>query len=405
VNASNSPAAVVIGAGPYGLAVAAHLLDRGVSVRVFGEPMDAWRHNMPEGMFLKSEPSASSLSAPQPGYRLEDYCRTIGVPPLREDQAVPIDLFVRYGRWFQEQLVPIEQQRVERVTPASNGFEIALGSGEVFTTRSVVMAAGHVQFTHVPPELRALAGGEPLPTAAVSHSSQHDDLSKFAGTDVAVVGRGQSALESAALLHESGAGVHLLVRASRVLWAGPPNLERTWRDKVLKPQSGLGPGWSHYGSERGAGLIRHLPAPTRLAIFRAVLGPAGAWWLHDRVEDVVEIRTSQSVAAASTEGDKVVLELAAPHGARQRLVVDHVLACTGYRVDVDSIEFLDQNLRARVDRVPASGFPSLNASFESSVPGLFFAGLSSAATFGPLMRFVCGTDFAAPRLARGVAAR
>jgi cation diffusion facilitator CzcD-associated flavoprotein CzcO len=403
VNAPNSPAAVVVGAGPYGLAVAAHLLDRGVSVRVFGDPMDAWRHNMPKGMYLKSDPSASSLSAPRAGYRLEDYCRTIGVTPLREDEAVSIDLFVRYGRWFQEQLVPIEQERVVNVRALGNGFEVTLGTGEVFTTRSVVMAAGHVQFTYVPPELAALAGGERLPTAAVSHSSQHDDLSKFAGSDVAVIGRGQSALESAALLQESGAGVHLIVRAPRVLWAGPPNLERTWRDQLLKPMSGLGPGWSHYGSERGAGLIRHLPERTRLAIFKAVLGPAGSWWLHDRVEDVVEIRTSQSIATASIEGDKVVLELSAPHGARQRLVVDHVLAATGYRVDVDSIDFLDPSLRSRVDRVV--GFPALGASFESSVPGLFFAGLSSAATFGPLMRFVCGTAFAAPRLARGVAAR
>jgi cation diffusion facilitator CzcD-associated flavoprotein CzcO len=403
VNASNSPAAVVVGAGPYGLAVAAHLLERGVSVRVFGDPMDAWRHNMPKGMFLKSEPFASSLSAPRPGYRLEDFCRSIGVSPLRDDEAVPIDLFVRYGRWFQEQLVPIEQERVLRVSATADGFEVELGTGETFTTRSVVMAAGHVQFTHLPPGLAALAEGEPLPTALVSHTSNHDDLSKFAGSDVAVIGAGQSALETAALLHESGAGVHLIVRAPRVLWAGPPNLHRTWKDKVLKPTSGLGPGWSHFGSERGAAAIRHLPERTRLAIFKAVLGPAGAWWLHDRVENLVEIRTAQSVGAASIEGDKVVLECSAQHGARQRLVVDHVLAGTGYRVDVDSIEFLDQNLRARVDRV--AGFPALNASFESSVPGLFFAGLSSAATFGPLMRFVCGTDFAAPRLARGVAAR
>jgi cation diffusion facilitator CzcD-associated flavoprotein CzcO len=403
VNTSSSPAAVVVGAGPYGLAVASHLLDRGVSVRVFGDPMDAWRHNMPKGMCLKSEPSASSLSAPRAGYRLEDYCRSIGRAPLGETEAVPIDLFVRYGRWFQEQLVPIEQERVERVSASGDGFEVALASGEVFTTRSVVMAAGHVQFTYVPPMLAALAAGEPLPTPAVSHSSQHDDLSKFAGSDVAVIGRGQSALESAALLHESGAGVHLLVRAPEVLWAGPPSLERTWKDRLLKPKSGLGPGWSLFGSERGAAGIRHLPERARLAIFKAVLGPAGAWWLHDRVENVVEIRTAHSIAGASLEGDKVVLDCAAPHGAPQRLVVDHVLAATGYRVDVDSIEFLDRNLRARVDRVV--GFPALNASFESSVPGLFFAGLSSAATFGPLMRFVCGTDFAAPRLARGVAAR
>src|SRR4051812_27699822 len=95
VNApNNSPTATVIGAGPYGLAVAAHLIGRGVTVRVFGEPMDAWRHNMPKGMYLKSDPSASSLSAPRPGYRLEDYCRTIGVTPLRDDESVSIDLFV-----------------------------------------------------------------------------------------------------------------------------------------------------------------------------------------------------------------------------------------------------------------------------------------------------------------------
>jgi thioredoxin reductase len=374
-----------------------------VSVRVFGDPMDSWRHNMPKGMFLKSEPFASSLSAPRAGYRLEDYCRSIGVRPLRDEEAVPIELFVGYGRWFQEQLVPIEQQRVRHARATGNGFEVELGSGEVFTTRSLVMAAGHVQFTHVPPVLAALANGEPLPTPAISHTSQHDDLSKFAGSDVAVIGAGQSALESAALLHESGAGVHVLVRAPQVLWAGPPVIDRTWKDKLLKPKSPLGPGWSLVASQRGAPVFRFLPEQTRLSIVKAVLGPAGAWWLHDRVENVVEIRTSTSVAAASVEGDKVVLECAAPHGAHQRLVVDHVLAATGYRVDVDSIEFLDQNLRARVDRV--AGFPALNGSFESSVPGLFFAGLSSAATFGPLMRFVCGTDFAAPRLARAVAER
>jgi cation diffusion facilitator CzcD-associated flavoprotein CzcO len=400
----NSPAAVIVGAGPYGLAVAAHLLDRGVTVRVFGEPMDAWRHNMPVGMFLKSTPSASSISAPRPGSTLDDYCISIGTKPLHEDEPVPIDLFVGYGRWFQERLVPIERERVTSVTRAGRGFEVTLGSGEVFATTSVVMAAGHVQFTNVPPEIAALAGGEPLPTAAVSHASHHADLSKFAGSDVAVIGAGQSALESAALLNEAGAGVHLLVRAPRVLWAGPPVAgPRGLRERLLKPESPLGPGWSLVGSHRGAPLIRYLPQKTRRAIVRAVLGPSGAWWLHDRVENVVEIRTSQFVRSASIEGDKVVLDCQPTHGAAQRLVVDHVLAATGYRVDVDSIGFLDRALRERVDRF--QGFPLLNATFESSAPGLFFAGLSSAVTFGPLMRFVCGTDFAAPRVARGVAAR
>ena len=150
-------------------------------------------------------------------------------------------------------------------------------------------------------------------------------------------------------------------------------------------------------------MIPYLPERTRLAIFKAVLGPAGAWWLHDRVENVIEIRTSLSVQSATREGDKVALTCRPAHGATQRIVVDHVLAATGYRVDVDSIAFLDRDLRERVERF--HGFPELDATFGSTVPGLFFAGLSSAGKFGPLMRFVCGTHFAAPRLARGVLAR
>ena len=81
--------AVVIGAGPYGLSVAAHLRARGVPVRVFGEVMSSWRMHMPRGMCLKSTPSASSLSTPLPGYGLADYCTAHGIPPLTGTQVVP----------------------------------------------------------------------------------------------------------------------------------------------------------------------------------------------------------------------------------------------------------------------------------------------------------------------------
>jgi hypothetical protein len=136
---------------------------------------------------------------------------------------------------------------------------------------------------------------------------------------------------------------------------------------------------------------------------KSILGPSGAWWLHDRVVGRVEVRTGQRVTRATRQGDKVELDIVSTSGARDHLVVDHVLAATGYRVDVDAMTVLDQAIRQRLERV--AGFPLLDASFESSVPGLFFAGLASAGTFGPLMRFVCGTDFASPRLARAVAAR
>jgi cation diffusion facilitator CzcD-associated flavoprotein CzcO len=226
----------------------------------------------------------------------------------------------------------------------------------------------------------------------------------FAGREVAVIGRGQSALESAALLNEAGAGAHLVVRNRRVIWSDPPTGEEpTWWQNVLQPPSPLGEGWSHVISHRGAPLVRYLPARARLAMVKHILGPFGSWWLHDRVVGQVHTVTGRRIESSTVQGDKAVLNLVGKRGAREQLVVDHVLAATGYRVDVDAVDFLDAPLRARVDRV--SGSPVLDAGFESSVPGLYFVGLSAAATFGPLLRFVCGTEFAAPRLARAVARR
>jgi cation diffusion facilitator CzcD-associated flavoprotein CzcO len=395
---------VVVGAGPYGLAIASHLLHRRLSTRVFGEPMASWQHNMPVGMYLKSEPSASSLAAPVPGYTLADYSISIGTKPLQDPDPVPIDLFARYGLWFQEQLVPVERERVTHIAPRGREFDVTLASGEIVGTKNVVMASGHVGFASLPPVIAALAPSETLPTAQVSHTCHHQDLSSFADRDVAVIGGGQSALESAALLHEAGASVHVLVRAPRVIWGGSTRPEPAGPfEQVLKPPSPLGPGWSLVAMHRGAGLFRHLPERTRMALVRSILGPFGSWWLHDRVVGAVDLRAGQQVAAASIEGDKVELQLAGTDGGREQLIVDHVMCATGYRVDVDSIDELDAALRARLERT--RGYPSLDAGFQSSVPGLFFAGLSAAATFGPLMRFVCGTDFAAPRLARAVADR
>src|SRR5690349_15469958 len=65
--------AVVVGAGPYGLSVAAHLLGRGLKIAVFGKPLQLWRDNMPKGMLLRSYWWATNLSAPLKKYRLAHY--------------------------------------------------------------------------------------------------------------------------------------------------------------------------------------------------------------------------------------------------------------------------------------------------------------------------------------------
>ncbi|MFJ4850963.1 MULTISPECIES: NAD(P)-binding domain-containing protein [unclassified Streptomyces] len=392
----------VIGAGPYGLSIASHLRERGVPVRTFGDPMVSWRENMPAGMVLKSTPPASNISTGRKGFTLADFGREMGERPLVTDwDLIPSETFVRYGQWFQQQLVPdLEQVRVVSVDRRpGGGFDLKLDSGEQFQARAVVVASGLLGFAHTPDLLRGLAPDGPSATGPVSHSSQHTDLARFAGREVTVVGAGQSALESAALLAEAGATVRLLARGRRAVGFGdPPD-----RQPRLRPESPFGRAWSLYAFSYHAQYFRPLPASLRLYLVRRVLGPLGAWWLRERFEGKVAVSEGHALRSARLDGEgKVVLSTAAPGGRAAEFAADHVIAATGYRVDLDALDFLAPELRAALART--GGSPRLGADFGSSVPGLYFTGLPAAATFGPVLRFVCGTEWASPRLARAVTA-
>jgi FAD-dependent urate hydroxylase len=402
---STSRPAVVIGAGPYGLSIAAHLRARGVPVRVFGQVMTTWQEHMPDGMFLKSTPAASSLSAPAPGFTLDSFCARTGVRPLGENEAVPVGLFIRYGQWFAEQLVPdIEPRRVCQLDRAAGGFRLRLDSGEELQAGTVVLAGGLTDFAYLPPELAAAVPDGPSPSAVISHSSQHRDLSGFAGRQVAVIGAGQSALESAALLREAGAQVRVLARGQARFGSPPKDPAHGFAALLPRAQSPLGPSWRIYPFSHAPAMFRHLPAPTRVKLVRRVLGPLGAWWLTDRVVGQLPVLNGQRVLRAAPDGaGRVLLTLASADGQQTEQTFDHVVAATGYRVDLSRLGFLGPDLRAGLQTV--DGWPRLSSRFESSVPGLFFAGLTAAATFGPVMRFVCGSGFASRRISAEVAAR
>ncbi|MEU3689399.1 FAD-dependent oxidoreductase [Streptomyces narbonensis] len=394
---------VVVGAGPYGLATAAWLRADETTTRVFGEPMETWRTHMPDGMFLKSVPAASSISAPEDGHRFADFRAERGLPPVGDTYPVPVEEFVAYGHWFQERLVPdVERTAVREVRRADDGFAVTLASGEEVAARAVVVATGLVAYAHRP------AGLAPLAAAGLaSHTCDHQDLAVFAGRRVAVVGAGQSALESAALLHEAGAQPVVIARTRALLFGDPPPTDRPaarpWPDRLLKPGSALGPGWSLFAVGRGPAAYRRLPRAARAYLLRTVLGPSGAWWLRDRVDGRFPVLCARRLVAAREEGGAVRLALAGPAGRRDVLHTDHVLAATGYQVDVERIPVLDPELRTSVRTWPG-GAPVLSAGCESSVPGLYFTGLAAAPAFGPLLRFVHGTTFAAPRVAASVAA-
>jgi thioredoxin reductase len=386
---------VIVGAGPYGLSTAAHLQNLGLDVRIIGTPMEYWATSMPEGMHLKSEPFASSLGAPQDGLRFTDRH-----PEWRLGQPIPLDTFVAYGRWFAEQAAPGvepgEVVKVERGGPA--GYEATLATGEVIAARTVVVAVGVGPFAHIPEEL---AG---MPSWLVSHSGDHRDLSLFAGKDVAVVGAGQSALETAVLLADAGAHPHVIARRGELDWNTVPKEHRSLGERLREgPRSGLGTGYRTWVMAERPGVVRYLPERTRLRLVRETLPPAGSWWLRDRLDERIRVSTGRRIVKAAEQDD--VLSITTVDRTGRRLVVEaeHVIAATGFVPQVERLKLLSPELRVRVDS--RLGAPVLSASFESSMPGLYFAGLAAAPTFGPVMRFVHGAGFAARRIARHIVHR
>ncbi|OON78494.1 NAD(P)-binding domain-containing protein [Streptomyces tsukubensis] len=407
----------VIGAGPFGLSTAAHLRARGIPVRIFGDPMVSWRSHMPDGMILKSTPVASNLDTPRPGHTLADYCDAAGIKRLVTDEdLISVETFIQYGEWFRERLVPgLEQVRVVSVDRAAGsgssagagadsgagagaGFTLKLDSGEEFTARAVVVATGLTGFAQLPAELAAAVPEGPAPTAAVSHSSQHPELTRFAGRELTVVGAGQSALETAALAVEAGAKVRLVARGGgSVAFGSPP-----WEQPRLRPNSPFGRAWSLHAISYYAQFFRRLPPQARHYLVRGVLGPMGAWWLRERFEGKVEVHEVARIAGVHMDGDRPALEVRTLSGRPETVEGDHVLAATGYRVDVAALGFLGGGLLSRL--AVSRGTPRLGAGYVSSVPGLYFTGLPAAGSYGPVMRFVCGTEFASPRLVGHLAA-
>jgi FAD-dependent urate hydroxylase len=395
---------VIIGAGPYGLSVAAHLQARGAPVRIFGEVMDSWRNRMPAGMCLKSTPWMSSLSAPGSGFTLADFEAATHIPQLHGNDVLGVEEFIDYGDWFASQLDPqAEAARVERVDRRGDGFLVSLSTGEQVAAGSVVVASGLAGFARVPAELAGAAPAGPSRDGLISHSSQHHQLARFSGRQVAVVGAGQSALESAALLNEAGAEVALIARQPVRFGAAPAGPDGRHGRPLFEPRTLLGPSWGLYPFSYWAGAFRYLPARTRRHLVRSVLGPLGAWWLKDRVVGQFPVHEGYHIEAAQRVGELAFLELAGPDGHRLKMRADHVIAATGYQPRMEGIGFLSPELRDRL--ATSGGSPRLSASFESAVPGMYIVSLAAAQTFGPLMRFVSGTGFAARRVSAAVTGR
>lgn len=374
----------VIGAGPYGLSAAAHLKAAGVEVRIFGKPMDFWAAKMPAGMLLRSPRVASSLSDPDNSHSLESYEAANGVAPKA---PLPLETFVEYGQWFQRQLAPDLDTREVAAVEASNGkFTTVLESGESIRSNRVVVAAGIGPFQRIPEVFRT------MPTDQVSHCYSGVNVHAYPGKKVLVIGAGQSALECAALLSEAGADVEMVVRNNELRWIG----QHQWLHKLgpissmLYSKPDVGP----VGISRlvaWPNLLRRLPLKLRDKIRTRAVRPAGSPWLPARLTKV-KMHIGRRLAEAKSVGSRIEVKL----DDGTVCSADHVLLGTGYSVDLAKYSFLPAQLLEQVRTF--DGYPILQSGFRSSVPGLHFIGAPAARTFGPLLYFVAGTEFASPAL-------
>lgn len=374
----------VIGAGPHGLATVAHLRGAGVDVRCFGDPLGFWRHNMPAGMILRSPIRATHIADPKRELTIESFEKDTG-RSLRRPSLL-LDEFTDYGAWFQQRVVPdLDRRRVVEVRRGPGGFVLSLDDGDTLEASHVVVAAGIAPFANRPEPFASLLA------SVVSHSSDHDTLASFAGRRVAVIGAGQSALESAALLSEAGADVEVLVRAEQINWlpddSQPGASPRRHIDIPLPPTAvgGRLSGWIAAAPDA----FRCVPASAKPWVSQRCLRPAGSGWLRPRLERVVLSRGVSATRAHAHDGG-VRLEL--DDGSER--IVDHVLLGTGFAIDVRHYQLLAPDLAAELQT--SEGYPRLGPGLESSVDGLHFVGAPAALSFGPVMRFVVGSWYAAP---------
>lgn len=391
---------IVIGAGPYGLSAAAYLKDAGVDPYVFGQSMAFWKRNMPGGMLLRSKSEASNIAAPQKHLSILAYEKAIG---RRIADPVPIEDFIAYGEWFQKQVVPnLDTRHVRNVSYNGNAFELILDDGERMLAQSVVVAMGIGLFSQRPEQFAD------IPRELAPHSSELSDFSRFKGKRVAVIGRGQSALESAALLHEQGAEVQILTRDPALVFR-----PFAWKKHIFRkltsgpllslsykiiPPTDLGDVWTARKMAKPE-LFRQQAPQVQEQLLRACARPIGAYWLEPRLKDL-QVKTGVSVARAVTDGTGLMLELS--NGTKER--VDFVVLATGYKIDIFRYQILDSSLKREIKNTP-DGYPVLDTNLQTSVKGLYMAGVVGEKTLGPTLRFVTGTSNAGPRLAAGIAGK
>jgi lysine/ornithine N-monooxygenase len=380
----------VIGAGPFGLSVAAHLARR--RVRAFGRPMETWRTRMPPDMRLRSDWDETNLSAPQDRGSIDAWAKAVGEP---REEPIPLQKFLRYADWFRETLVPEnDPSDVAQLERGGGVFRVTTAAGGEADARDVVLAVGVTPFPHAPPPFDAFIGD------GVSFAIDRQDYDAYRGRRVIVVGGGQGGLEAAALARRAGADVEIIIR-SQLRWFTdrepyrPRGRLQQRLYRVAYPVVGYGPPpLNRLALHPDA--FAALPEPARRAVARRILRAGGSPWVRDQIEGKVTVTEGTSVQRLERIDDGLRLSLSDGTGR----VAAAVVVSAGFRFGLDRLAFLSPAVRDAV--AVREGWPVLDRHFRSSDPHLLFVGFAAERRFGPIARFVNGSRFSAYRVAEGL---
>jgi lysine/ornithine N-monooxygenase len=375
----------IVGAGPYGLSVAAHLARR--RVRTFGEPMETWRTRMPPEMLLRSDWKETSLSAPGDQGTIDRWAREAGE---EREEPIPLQKFLRYAAWFRETFVPEgDPANIVALDPVAGGYRLTTAAGDEVEARWVVVAVGAVPFAQAPPPLAEAMGNR------VTFATDLQNYEVYRGRRVTVVGGGQGGLESASLAAQAGAEVELVVR-SRLRWFAdrephrPRGPVRQWLYRLAYPVVGYGPPPLNR-LVLHPDIVAALPKAARRRLRARILRAGGSPWLRAEVERTVRI--TEGVAVERIEPDGVV-RLHLSDGSMRE--ADAVIVAAGFRFSLDRLAFLSPRVRDGI--AVDEGWPVLDRWFRSTEERLLFVGFAAEHRFGPIARFIPGTRFTANRV-------
>jgi len=359
---------LIIGAGPFGLAVAAYARHLGIDHTVVGKPMEFWNANMPTGMYLRS---ASDWSLDPVGvHTIVKFLETQGLTPA-DVEPLSLQFYLRYAQWFQEQkrieTLPAFVQRLDYLDDESHRFRAMLDDDRVVSASHAVIAVGFKYFKYLPPELVAC-----LPAGRYAHTCNLVDFRGLKGKRCLIVGGRQSAFEWAALLTEAGAAaVHVSYRHDSPTFKAA---DWSWVNPLVEAMI-ENPGWFRRLTQKEQDAVSH-----RLWVEgRSKVEP----WLEPRVMQATTTLWPRTQVVAVHEGpDGLAVRL--DNGST--LTVDSVILATGYKVNIGQVPFLARgNILNRLET--RNGFPVLDEHFESNIPGLFMTSMAAVQDFGPFFAF------------------